>query len=143
MNTPRSFNGLVFAGLLGTLILGSALVAALIELYRGDPGHNWTHQAMRLPLSETRDTFEVFIGGELLQKHLERGAMMTAGPDGTPYKIMEEDIRVRLNNWPGRRADLAVRAIPEAFLTGLSIACLALGVGQRRQRKKTQVASCE
>ncbi|MBU1692992.1 MAG: hypothetical protein KJ726_11740 [Verrucomicrobia bacterium] len=136
MNPPRQLNGLVWAGLLGTLILGGYLVANLVELYRGDPGYNWTHRDMRLALPETRDALELYIGGELLQKHLERKGLTATGPDGTPYPVVEQDIRVRLNYWAERRADLAVRAIPGALLTGISLACLALGLYQVRQQRK-------
>lgn len=136
MNAPRRFNGLLWAGLLGTLILGGNLVANLVALYRGDSGHNWTHREMRLTLPETRDAVELYIGGELLQKHLDRKGLTSAGPDGTPYVILERDIRVRLNHWPEQRVSLAMQAIPEAFLAGIFIACLALGLYQVRQQRK-------
>lgn len=132
----RSFNALLSVGLIGAFLFGGALVAGLVELYRGDPGHNWTHRDMRLSLAETRSRLEIYIGGELLQNHLERKGLSATGPDGTVYPVVERDLRIRLNNWPERRAELAMRAILEAFLAGLSVAALGAGWHQARRRKE-------
>lgn len=140
MGSPRFFNGLLSAGLLSTLVFGGLLAAGLLEIFRGDPGHNWTHRDMRMTLPESRDWLEIYVGGELLQAHLERKSLATAGPDGTSYPVLERDIRVRRNNWLERKTELALRAIPEAFLCGLSLACLAMGVFRRR-RGETPCAS--
>ncbi|HOW97507.1 MAG TPA: hypothetical protein P5567_11275 [Kiritimatiellia bacterium] len=132
----RPFNALLSIGLTGTFLFGSTLLAGLVQLHRGDPGHNWTHRDMRLSLAETRNRTEIYIGGELLQDHLGRKGLTATGPDGTVYPVVERDIRIRLNNWPERRAELAMRAILEAFLTGLSVAALMIGIVQARRRNQ-------
>ena len=141
MIASRRFNGLFIAGLISTLIFGGSLLMSLVELRRGDPGHNWTHRDMRIPLSETRNDLELYIGGELLQKHIERNGLKTIGPDGTDYTVVERDIRVRWNHWAEWRAELTLRAIPAAFLTGLFVACLAIGLYQARRSRRPEPES--
>jgi hypothetical protein len=120
MTSRLRSNGLLIAGLIGTLFAGGMLTASMVELLMGDPGHHWTHEDMRLPLGEADHALELYVGDERLRAESDQGRRLG----------------VRLNNWQARRAELALRAVPEAFLTGISVTLLFLGLRGLSSRRR-------
>jgi len=66
----------------------------------------WTPRSLAVPLAESRDRVEVLVGGELLQKRIEDGALMLKAEDGSSRAVEAPDVTLRFNTWDARRADL-------------------------------------
>jgi hypothetical protein len=134
----RSINSLLWIGLTGIFLIGSSFVSDLYQAYRGDNSMWWTHNDKRLSLEETRDSFELYISGKLLQKHITDGTLSGADKSGTPYPIASGDIAVRLNNWDKIRTSILSRATVSGFGFGVSVTLAAAGLIQifRRKEKK-------
>jgi len=134
----RPFNTLLWIGLTGSLIFGTSFIADIYQAFRGDRNIWWTHQAMRLPIEKTKDNFELYIGGKLLQKHLTDQTLYSTDKNGRQYPVVAGDISVRLNNWDRIKASILSRTVMAGFTFGITITLLVMGLIQAFQnRKKT------
>jgi hypothetical protein len=94
---------------------------------------------MALSLSETRHNFELFVREDLLQNHLEKGTLSAIDSQGESYRLVPEDIQVRLNNWYKVKSSRLHPAVLAAFLSGMSVMALFVGVIQLvAEKKKTE-----
>jgi len=91
---------------------------------------------MRLAIDETWNNFELYIGGEPLQKHLSEGTLFFMGKNGEQYRIASKDISVRLNNWDRIKASILTNATMNSFVFGMAVTLLMIGLIQAFSQKK-------
>jgi hypothetical protein len=136
----RQINSLLWIGLTGTIILGTIFFADLYRAFWGDRTIWWTHQAMKVPVEETKDNFELFIAGRLLQKHLADGTLLGVDNDGKQYPIVAKDVTVRLNNWDKIKATILGHTTMSGFGFGVALTLLVMGLIQFFGRRKNSPA---
>ena len=85
---------------------------------------------MALPLDETKNNFAIFISGEPLQKHIDRGSLSATDQSGKPYRVVPADIKVRINNWYKTKASLLHWCVYLAMALGSCIAFFGIGLVQ-------------
>ena len=85
---------------------------------------------MRLPVEDTRDNFELYIGGEPLRKHLSNSTLFAVDKNGKQYPIVSKDITVRLNNWDKIKASILRHTTMSGFAFGVAITLLVIGLIQ-------------
>ena len=132
----KQINTLLWIGLIGTLIVGTSFITDVYRAFWGDRSIWWTHQAMRLPLEETRDNFDIYIGGETLRKHLSDRTLFSVDKNGKQYPIVSKDITVRLNNWDKTKASILTNTTISGFAFGVAITLLMMGLIQVFQYRK-------
>lgn len=131
----RSFNPLVFVGLVGLLTVGSQLFVQVYIAFYGPRDHHWTHMDMRLPLEETQERFRVFIAGEPLERRLAEGTLYARDGDGAGFRVVPADVSARVNHWPETRARTLAIALLPAAMTGAALALLVTGLIQVLRRR--------
>lgn len=123
-------NALLLIGIIGTAVIGSHFGVTYGRAVWGNKDIWWTPMSLALPLEDTSQDFRLFIGGDSLQEHLKRGSLTALDADGRPYRVVSEDIKVRLNNWPEVKADFLHSAVFSGILLGISLTCLILGLAE-------------
>jgi hypothetical protein len=123
-------NSLLWMGLMGSLIFGTTFFDNVYQAFRGDQTIWWTPQAMRLPIEETKDNFDLYIGGVSLQKHLSDKTLFSVDRNGKQYPVVSKDVTVRLNNWDKTQSSILTITTMSGFTLGVSIALLVIGVIQ-------------
>jgi hypothetical protein len=121
---------LLLIGIIGTAVFLSHFGVSYGRAMWGSRDMWWTPRSLALPLDDSRDEFRVFVLGEPLSDHVERGSLTVIDEGGEPHVIGPADVRVRLNNWDATRASLLHSAVYAAFMLGASATCLALGLAQ-------------
>ena len=129
----RRMNALLIIGITGFFVLGSHFGVQYWRAMWGNDSIWWTPKAMAVSLDETRRYFQMFISGESLQSHLKRTSLTATQRNGEAYRVVPEDIKVRLNNWYKVKASLLHGAVFSAFMLGVSVTCLVLGLAQLRK----------
>jgi len=132
----RSFNTLLWIGLTGSFIFGTSFVTDMYQAFRGDHNIWWTNQAMKLSFEKTKDNFELYIGGKLLQKHMRDQTLYSTDSNGKQYPVVSGDISVRLNNWDKVKASILSRTAMSGFAFGITITLLTMGLIQTFQEIK-------
>jgi len=132
----RQINALLWIGLIGMLLIGTSLFTDLYRAFWGDRTIWWTHQGMRLPIEETKDNFELYIGGEPLRKHLSNGTLFSVDKNGTRYPVVSKDITVRLNNWEKVKASTLTYTTMSGFAFGGAITLFVIGLIQTLHNRK-------
>jgi hypothetical protein len=132
------FNILIFfVGLVGTITIGNSLYADLMQVFYGEQGSYWTHKDQPLSLKETGDDFQVLIGGEPLQEHLDGKTFFAADGELVPYPVVTTDVTVRVNNWPDVKARILTKTTFTGFAFGVNVTLMLVGLVQTcLQRKK-------
>ena len=139
----RKINGLLVIGLTATIFFGSFFTGEYLQITRGDKDIWWTPMSMALPLDQSRTEFELFIKNEILQKHIEKGALLIVGDNGKSVKVKAGDVNVRLNNWHKVKTEKLQYAILTVFFLGASIALLIIGLIQFIKTKKINTGNGE
>jgi hypothetical protein len=133
----KQINALIIIGIIGAAVFGSQVAVKYSEANWGNKDIWWTPMSLALPIDETRNEFEIYIKGDLLQKHLERGAISVAGKTGHAAEVIAPDnVKVRLNNWNKIRAEKLNSAMLTSFLLGVCLASLVMGVFQYVAKKQ-------
>ncbi|WDN89751.1 hypothetical protein BuS5_02719 [Desulfosarcina sp. BuS5] len=126
----RKINGFLIAGIIGVLVVGANFGIQYGRIAWGNKDMWWTPKSMALPLSTTRHNFELFVNGDLLQEHLDRGSLSATDEQGKRYELVPEDIKVRFNNWHKVKSAMLHTAVWEAFMLGISLMSLIVGIRQ-------------
>ncbi len=126
----KRVNALLWIGLTGMLFIGTSFVVDVCRAFWGDQTIWWTHQSMRLPVEKTSDSFELYIGGKLLQKHLSERTLFSVDKNGKQYPVVSEDITVRLNNWDKIKASILATTTMTGFGLGVSTTLFVIGLAQ-------------
>lgn len=132
----RRISVLLLMGIIGSLLTGASLLTDMHLAFWGDHTIWWTHQSMKLPIEETKEDFELYIGGEPLWKHLSNVTLFSVGKNGKQYPVVSKDVTVRLNNWERVRASVLKRTTIIGFFFGVTITLVAIGLIQVFQRRK-------
>lgn len=102
----------------------------------GDASKWWTPVSMAVPLDQTRDQIEIYLGDTLLQEQLTQHRLFVEGFDGQQYQVVAEDIRVRLNNWPEVKASLLSRVVFLGVPFSAALALFLVGLMQTFSKTK-------
>jgi hypothetical protein len=132
----RKFNELLIIGITGTAIFGSIFAVNYGETVWGNKDIWWTPISMALPLNETKQEIELYIKGELLQKHLERGTLIAVGKEGQSSPLVANDVNVRLNNWNKIKASKLNNVTVSSLFLGVSLTLLVMGFIQYFKKEK-------
>ncbi len=124
----KRINALLWIGLTGMLIIGTSFVADVYRAFWGDDTIWWTHQEMLLPLEKTRDSFELYIGGKLLQKHLSERTLLSVDRHGNHHPLVSEDVTVRLNNWDKIKSSILTTTTMTGFGFGVATTLFVIGL---------------
>ncbi|MBD3263824.1 MAG: hypothetical protein GF375_01825 [Candidatus Omnitrophica bacterium] len=127
--------GFLLAGIIITAIFASHLISDLIQVYKGAKNIWWTPKTMMLSLDDTENEFRIFISGKPLSRHLEEG-LFAKDNEGKTYRVVAEDVGVRLNNWCNRKVSMLQKALWSAFGAGFGIALLIAGLNLKFFLKK-------
>ena len=138
----RYINPLLFIGLIGVVTAGSSLYADLMQVFYGEQGIYWTHKDKPLSLNETGNDFQVLIGGEPLQDHLDGKTFFAADGELVPYPVLAKDVTVRVNNWPSVKARILTKTTFTGFAFGVNLTLMLVGLVQiclqcLQRKKKT------
>lgn len=131
-------NPLLWIGFIGMMTLGTRLAVDMVQTLRGDPGCWWTHQQMRLPVEETANVFQLYVGDKALQKHLDDGTLFATDAKGEHFRIVSKDVSVRMNNWQKQKAFTLQWALFSAFGSGVSATLFLIGLFQSLAYSRTQ-----
>jgi hypothetical protein len=134
----KQLNLYLSIGILGCFVFGSFLIGDIYEAFYSNQSIWWTHQEMKLPLDKTKDCFEIWINGQLLQTRLEDGSLYAIGADGNQYRVVSKDIGVRVNNWNSRQAEILKFALVRALITGACLGFIFTGIVQFFQERKSR-----
>jgi hypothetical protein len=138
----RRLHPLLLAGLIGTTVSGSLFAGQYGAAVWGRSDIWWTPIELAWTLPAAANEFELYLGGELMQRQVERGALAVQNENGAMRPVAPTEIKVRLNNWQKIRAERLHGAVFAAFSLGISLTCLVLGlIGQVRSRKENRSAS--
>lgn len=137
----RKINSLLWIGLTGTIIIGTSFFTDVYRAFWGDRSIWWTNQAKRLSVEQTKDNFELYIAGKLLQKHFSDGTLLGIDNNGKQYPIVAKDIAVRFNNWDKIKATILGYTTMSGFGLGVVLTLLVTGLIQffRREKKSPPV----
>lgn len=124
----KRINALLWIGLTGMLIIGTSFVVDVHRAFWGDHTMWWTHQEMRLPVEKTRDSFELYIGGKLLQKHLSERTLFCVDKNGNQVPLVPEDVTVRLNNWDKIKSSILTTTTMTGFALGVATTLFVIGL---------------
>lgn len=114
-------------------IFFSSLTAALLliptlAIYRElatRPDIWWTPQAMRIPLTESRDRVEIYVRGKPIEALLEARQLRIGDPAGSSA-LAADEIGLRLNNWDRVRAERRALLLMYAAAVGAGATLLLL-----------------
>jgi hypothetical protein len=132
----KRVNALLVIGITGTIVLGFHFGVQYGRAMWGNRSIWWTPKVMAVSLDETRQYFELFLSNELLQDHLKRRSLSATERNGKTYQVVPEDIKIRLNNWYKVKASFLNSAVFSAFMLGISVTCLILGLAQLRKPRE-------
>jgi len=133
----KKINVFLFIGLLATFTIGVSFITDLYKAFLGEKNIWWTSQSMSLPIEETRNNFELYIGGEPLEKHLSAGHLSCVDNNGKQYSVVSKDISVRLNNWDKVKASILSYTIISSFGFGVAVTLVIIGIIQFFLRRKS------
>lgn len=131
----KSISPLLFVGLFGFFTIGSSFFVDIYGAFYGNKDIYWTYQSMKLPLEETKNDFEVYVSGKLLQKHLTENTIFAIDNNGMQYPVAPKDVSVRLNNWNKVKSRILTKAILTGFTLGIALTLLITGTIQTFSQK--------
>ena len=126
----KKINSFVLIGLIGTSVFSAQFVIHYGKALWGKTDIWWTPMPLALSLHETTNDFKIFLNGELLDNHVERGSLHASDKLGRPYRVVPEDIRICLNNWNKVKASFLHSSVYSAFFLGMSVTFLLVGLGR-------------
>ncbi len=129
----EKIKGIILCGLISISIFASFLITDLFKVYKGDKNIWWNPRSMMLSLEETRDNFEIFIGGKLFRNHIKEEQLYVHLDKDEKYMVVPKDVGVRINHWYKQKASMLEGLLWNAFGTGFGLACLIVGLALRRQ----------
>jgi hypothetical protein len=139
----KSINPLLLIGLVGFFTIGSSFFVDTYRAFYGEKDIYWTHQSMKMPIEETKNDFQMFIGGKLLQNHLSEKTLFVSDKNRTYYPVDSKDIAIRLNNWNKVKASILTKATFASFAFGITLTLLITGLIQTFIKKKKYAKSLE
>lgn len=132
----RGINHLLWIGLVGTLTIGSSYIAKVYSAFRGEQDIWWTPQSMRVPFEDTKSSFELYLAGQPLRKHLADGTLFAVDRNGQQFRVASEDITARMNNWDKTKASFLTHTTITGVAFGVTVTILGLGLGQVIARRR-------
>ena len=134
---PR--NRALFSTLMGVLFVLTALPLVRALAQRNDIW--WTPKAMALPLSESQDRVQIFVGDQALSALIEAGQLQVV-EGGNPRVLGAGDVRLRFNNWDRVRAARIPTLLINAAACGVLAVLFLLMVTGRWNYRGENYSSC-
>ena len=128
--SKAKINPLLFIGLIGIITIGGNFAVQLHRVFGADQDIWWTPNAEPLAIEETNNSFRVSIGGKLLQDHCAEGTLSAVDGNGKQYRVVPQDISVRINNWHEVKSSILSNALFSAVAFGIVLAVLVIGLVQ-------------
>ena len=126
-NTWKPF---LLIGMIGIFTCGSQFAAKYIQAIWGNRDIWWTPIQMALPVDDTKNDFAIYLSGEPLQKHIDRGTLSVTDNSGKSYRVATGAVKVRINNWYKTKASLLHWAIYFALALGSCVTFFGIGLAQ-------------
>jgi len=123
----RRMNPYLLMGVIGVFTIGSLLFTHLYQAFWADQNICWTPAQLRLTVEETGNRFQMTIGGKALRKHLADGTLLAVDSNGNPYRVVSQDVGVRVNNWDRVKGTILTGALASSFGFGVSLTLLIAG----------------
>lgn len=117
-------------GIIGIFTCGSQFAVKYRQATWGNQDIWWTPKQMALLLDQTKNDFALFISGEPLQQHIDRGSLSATDQSGKSYRVVSGDIEARVNNWFKTKASLLHWCIYLALALGSSITFFGIGLAR-------------
>lgn len=121
-------NNILLVGLVGMMIVGGMFFTDVYQAFWGDRNIWWTHKDMKLNIEETKDSVELYIEGQLLQKRIAEGTLFSTDKNGKQHTVVAGDITVRLNNWYKIKSSLLANATISGFAFGVVVTLFVVGL---------------
>jgi len=97
----------------------------------------WTPQTMLVPLAQSADRVEIYVGGTPLATLLERGQVRVGGETGSAV-LAADQVGLRFNNWDRVRAERIPRLLLYAAGCGITgVLALMVATGRLAYRGET------
>jgi hypothetical protein len=132
----KPINPLLLSGLILLFTIGPIFITNVYRAFGRNQNIWWTPSSLALPAEKTRNDFQLFIGGKLLQKHLSEGTLFVLDKEGEKYPVSSKDVRVRLNNWYKTRSNFLAKAVSTGFAFGIAITLFVVGLIQTFVQKR-------
>jgi len=129
-------NLLLLIGTIASFSIGAQYVPGVYRALWVDPDIWWTGQSAKLPIEETRGSFELYIRGKLLQRHLSDQTLFVLSRKGTRDPVASRDVRIRLNNYYRVKGGLLAKTVFTGPAFGAALTLLVLGLMQSLRRKR-------
>lgn len=124
----KSVNALFLIGIIGTFVFGAHLLTALGGAFWNNKDIWWTPKTSLLSLKQAEDQAVVFFKDDLLNEQTGKNKLLFIREDGSEGIVKPGDISLRVNNWYKTKSSFLLRAIPAAFILGISLAFLGVGM---------------
>ena len=132
----KTFNPYLLAGVIISTVIGVDYVPDVYQAYAGNPDIWWTGQAAKLGLEQTSNTFQVYIGGKRLQRHLSDRTLFVQTREGNRVPVSSADVRVRLNNYLKVRSAHLEDAVLKGPVFGAALTLWVLAAVQIFKRRR-------
>ena len=128
MNKRRSPDLLLLIGTIACFGIGAQYLPALYRAVWTDPDIWWTGRSVKLPIEETRDSFELYIAGKPLQRHLSERTLLLRSREGEPVPVVPGQVRARLNNYDRVKSERLARTLWLGPAFGAALTLFLLGL---------------
>jgi hypothetical protein len=132
----KKINPLLFIGFIGIFTIGSHFFVNIYTAFFDNKDIYWTHQSYKLPIENTETSFQVFISGKRLQKHLDEHTLLAVDPTGNRYPVVSKDVTARINNWYQVQSKRLAMAVLTGFAFGITLTLFVTGLIQTLVRRK-------
>jgi hypothetical protein len=136
MKTRPRINPLVFMGIIGLFTIGTSFGLQLYRAYGTERDIWWTAVTMPLSVEETEDDFRLSIAGKPLREHLAEGSLFALDSEGEEYRVVSEDVKVRVNNWNKVKSSILESAVATGVALGAVITVLVIGLVEVYRKRK-------
>ena len=122
-------NPLLIIGISGAFIWGLFFGIQLYSAYWGNQNIYWTARTMPLQIDETKESFELFIGGKSIHEHLSDKTLLVEN-EGHQHIVSSADIKVRLNNWSRVKSSFLTHALWSGMMFSAFLTLFLVGLFQ-------------
>lgn len=136
----QRMNGISILGIITFFVFSSHLLTRLLE----NPDIWWSPEGLYASLDDARDRVRLFIAAKPVEQHISEGTLSYASIDGEQMPVTYDDVRLRMNNWDRRRAQLYGAGMFQASLATAGLMLVIFGMfviplmsGKRRKDEES------
>lgn len=132
----KAINPLLLIGFIGIFTIGSQFFVHIYSAFYDKKDIYWTHQSYKLPIEKTENSFQVYISGKRLQKHLAENTLFAEDANGSRYPVVSKDVTARINTWYQVKSRRLALAVLTGFAFGITMTLFVTGLVQMLIRKR-------